>query len=240
MTVGDDNARPDNPLHLLDGSIRDQLCPGCLGVVAARAGMGKSTMLVHIAVAELLEERPVLHVCLDHTVADVRGHYDRMFNEASLHGLMDGSDTHRMTLERRRHIHSYQRQGFSADKLDEALQFLGDVMDFSPRTVVIDGFPLEVASRKAVTKLRDVARASETRIWLAALTHRHEPIDPAVGVPKPVDEFADLFDLVLSLAPEGDRVLLRLLRAADQDAPKPLPLVLDPTTSLLTRQDCSQ
>lgn len=239
MTAGDDSAthRKNNPLHLLDSSIRDQLCPGCLGIIAARAGMGKSTVLAHIALAELLADRPVLHVCLNHPVADVRGHYDRMFDEASRHGLLDGSDTHRMALERRRHIHSYLRQGFTADKLDEALQFLGDVMDFSPRTVVIDGFPLEVASHGALAKLRDVARASETRIWLTAVTHRHEPIDPAVGVPKPLDGFADLLDVVLSLVSEGDRVLLRLLRGADKDAPKPLPLVLDPATNLLTRQD---
>ncbi len=238
MSAAEDNAAnpSDNPLHLLDGSIRDQLCPGCVGVIAARAGVGKSTMLAHIALAEMLEDRAVLHVCLDDPVAAVRGHYDRMFDEAGRHGLLDGSDTHRMALERRRHIHSYLRQGFTAEKLDEALHFLGDVMDFSPRTVVIDGFPLEVASHDAVEKLREVARASETRIWLTALTHRHEPIDPEVGVPKPVDAFADLFEVILNLAPDGDQVLLTLLRAADNDAPKPLPLILHPATNLLTRQ----
>jgi hypothetical protein len=238
MTAGDDSLskRSDQTLHLLDGSIRDLLCPGCLGAVAARAGVGKSTLLAHIALAEILEERPVLHVCLDHPVADVRLCYDRMFDEASRHGLLDGSDAHRMALERQRHIHSYLRQGFTADKLDEALHFLGDVMDFVPRTVVIDGFPLEVASHDAVARLRDVARASETRVWLTALTHRHEPIDPAVGVPKPVDGFVDLFEVVLSLESEGDRVLLSVLRGADTDAPKPLPLVLDPATNLLARQ----
>lgn len=239
MTAGDNsvNNSTKNPLHLLDGTIRDQLCPGCLGVVTSRAGVGKSTMLAHIALAELLEDRAVLHVCLDHPVAAVRGHYDRMFDEASRHGLLDGSDTQRMALERRRHIHSYLRQGFTAEKLDEALQFLGDVMDFAPRTVVIDGFPMEVASRDSVKKLREVARASETRIWLTALTHRHEPVDPAVGVPKPVAEFADLIEVVLSLAPEGDRVLLSLIHAGNNAAPKPLPLILHPASNLLTRQD---
>jgi len=239
MTDGDLSTthRKDNPMHLLDTSIRDQLCPGCLGVIAARAGVGKSTVLAHIALAELLADRPVLHVCLDHPVADVRGHYNRMFDEASRHGLVDGSDTHRMALERRRHIHSYLRQGFTAEKLDEALQFLGEVMDFSPRTVVIDGFPMEVASHDALAKLRDVAQASETRIWLTALTHRHEPIDPTVGLPKPLNAFADLLDVVLSLTSEDDRVLLRLLRAASSDAPMSLPLVLDPATNLLIRLD---
>jgi hypothetical protein len=238
MTTGENSETqsPDNPLHLLDGSLRDQLCPGCLGIVAARAGVGKSTMLAHIALAEMLEERTVLHVCLDDPVADVRGHYDRMFDEASRRGLLDGSDAHRMVLERRRHIHSYLRQGFSANKLDEALQFLGDVMDFSPRTVVIDGFPFDVAGHESVTMLREVARASETRIWLTALTHRHQPIDPEVGLPKPLDGFADLFEVVLCLAPEDDRMLLSLVRGADQNAPKPLPLVLDPATNLFTRQ----
>lgn len=238
MTTGDDRRKDhaDNPLHLLDDSIRGLLCPGCLGVVAARAGVGKSTLLTHIALAELLEDRAVLHVCLDHPVADVRSCYDRMFDEASRHGLLEGSDAHRMALERKRHIHSYLRQGFTAEKLDEALQFLGDVMDFSPRTVVIDGFPLEVASHDAVQRLREVARASETRIWLTALTHRHEPIDPDLGLPKPVAGFAGLIDVVLNLAPEGDQVLLTLLKAGDDAAPKPLPLVLDPATNLLTRQ----
>ncbi|MFH2010474.1 MAG: AAA family ATPase [bacterium] len=221
------------PLRLLDDSVCGRLGPGDLGVITARAGVGKSALLVNIALAQLLQERPVLHVALDQQVAEVRAWYDRMVTEAARHGLLEATDAQRMELERRRHIHSYLRQGFTAEKLSEALAFLADVMDFHPHTVLIDGFPFELASTEVVDELRDLARSSETSIWLTALTHRHEPIDPEVGLPKPVDRFAELLRLVVRLVPEGNRVLLRLLQDQGGPGSEQLPIRLDPATMLL-------
>ena len=53
-----------SPMSTLSASIRGGLAPGQLGMVMARAGVGKSAFLVHIALGHLLRGTEVLHVSL--------------------------------------------------------------------------------------------------------------------------------------------------------------------------------
>lgn len=227
-----------SPLDRLAAAVAARLKPGELGLVAARAGVGKTACLVQLALTELLAERPVLHVALDSPVRDVQGWYDRLLEEALRRGYLPGRTTLtdlRLQLERHRHIHSYLQRGFTAARLEEALALMEEVMDFRPHAVVVDGFPFEVARPDAVAALRDVARARSFRIWLSALTHRHEPEDSGTGLPQAVAPFVGTVDLVLRLGPEGERVLLTLPGAAAGTGPADAPaLALDPATQLVT------
>ena len=229
-----DTDKPQPPLvELLAGNVLDRLKPGNLGVVAARAGVGKSACLIQIALAELLRERSVLHVALDRPVAEVRSLYQRLWGAAGAANLLDAGDTQRMAMESRRHIHSYQQQGFTALKLGEAIQFLGDIMDFRPQCVVLDGFPFELASAEAVTELKSLAVSAEVALWFSALTHRQDPVDPDTGLPAPLFAFASQLSVALQLEPDGSQIPLRLLRDPSQSVPTTLPIWLDPTTHLL-------
>ena len=60
-----------SPLRILEKSIHGGLGKGNLGVVMARAGVGKTACLVQIALDDLLRGRDVLHVALGQTVEHV-------------------------------------------------------------------------------------------------------------------------------------------------------------------------
>lgn len=222
-----------SPLEALHARIGQRLAPGELGVVAARAGVGKTACLVQLALADLCAGRAVLHVALDLPVHEVRGWYDRIHREAGRRDWVDTSDSRRLALERARHIHSYLQQGFTADRLSEALDFLADVMEFTPQLAVIDGFPFELASEESVAALQAVAKERQLPLWLTALTHRHEPPDEATGLPRAVAPFAEHLDVVTELAAEGEQVRLRLVRDHDEATPEDPALVLDPATLLV-------
>ena len=51
-----------SPLRILEQSSHGGLGRGNLGVVMARAGVGKTAFLVHIALDTLLRDRKVFHV----------------------------------------------------------------------------------------------------------------------------------------------------------------------------------
>lgn len=216
-----------------DSAFPGGLAAGELGVVTARAGVGKTACLVQIALADLLHGRAALHVALDMTVSQVRQWYDRLFQEAGRRGLVEASDSKRMDLERRRHIHSYPQQGFDADRLSGALTFLGDVMDFRPQVVVVDGYPFDQATGEKIQQLADVAAVSRVPLWLTALAHRHAPVDQATGLPEPIKQFAPALSVVLHLTPSDQQVQLRLLKDRDAEVPRTLPVRLDPTSLLL-------
>ena len=73
------NAR--SPMRLLEKGLHGGLGPGNLGIVLAGHGVGKGSVLVGVALDELLRSGNVLHVSLNHPVAHVRAHYDTVFED---------------------------------------------------------------------------------------------------------------------------------------------------------------
>lgn len=219
--------------RLFEPAIHRRLAPGEIGVLIARAGVGKTACLIQFALAELASGRAALHVALDETVTQVRGRYDRLFEEAGRRGLLEATDTNRMELERRRHIHSFKGQGIDGARLGGALAFLQDVMEFRPEIVVVDHYRFDQVEPDAVAGLGGVASEFGIPLWLTALAHRHAGVDQATGLPEPLPAFVGHLQVVLQLMPEDQHVRLRVLRDHDDQVARTLPLHLDPASQLL-------
>ena len=87
------NAR--SPLRLLEKGLHGGLGPGNIGIVLAGHGVGKGSVLVGVALDELLRQGNVLHVSLTHPVAHVRAHYDTVYEDlAESTRLDDAVATH--------------------------------------------------------------------------------------------------------------------------------------------------
>ena len=87
---------------------------GNVGVVMARAGVGKTAFLVHIALDSLLRERKVLHVSLDAPVDHVHSWYEAVFNDlARAAQLSDLAGTTEL-IHRNRIIQAYTLHGHGA------------------------------------------------------------------------------------------------------------------------------
>lgn len=70
-----------SPLRILEKSSHGGLGRGNLGVAMARAGVGKTAFLVHVALDDLMRDRKVLHVSLDSPVDHVKSWYDAVFQD---------------------------------------------------------------------------------------------------------------------------------------------------------------
>lgn len=218
---------------LLEKERFTELGPGRLGVVAARAGVGKSTCLVCLALDKLIDGKQVLHVSLDTPVSHVRASY-----EAALEALQACdpdriSSPLRFEIERRRVIHSYLGGSFTPSKLEEALGFLAEHMDLSPSMIIVDGFVFEAAAADDLEALARIAEDTNVELWMSALTRRDVDIEAETGLPSPLAPFASRFEVVLFLEPEGDNILVQLLKKGDRIERRRLEVTLDPKTRLL-------
>ena len=155
-----------SPMSTLSASIRGGLAPGQLGMVMARAGVGKSAFLVHVALGHLLRGTEVLHVSLQDQAAHVRSFYDEILGELLRTSGAQQSSA-QVEVERNRVIHSFLSGPFTTDRLTHLLATLDEVMHFRPTVVVIDGSvdatDVVVDDRDGSTLLRD------------ACPHRTEP-----------------------------------------------------------------
>jgi hypothetical protein len=223
-----------NPKNFFGASkpLREGLEPGTVAVVAARAGVGKSSTLVQIALDELVDGGATLHISLDNPVAHVRRRYNRLIEYAT-QGVEDARHPHelRLHVEQLRHIHSYLDGNFTPETLVKSSRFVREHMDLRPRLAVIDGFSFADAKDNAISELREAALEAGLEVWLSVLTHRHEAPESDDELPPPLDTFSGSLDAVVRLEPEGKVIDVQRWRKRGGWAP--LDVRLDPKTMLL-------
>lgn len=221
-----------SPLRILEKSSRKGLGPGNLGVLIARAGVGKTACLIHIAFDKIFRQERLVHISLEEGPEKVTSFYDVIYHDlVQALDLIDGDD-YRMMIDRNRMILAYLNQSFDIDRLRTNLTNLTEKLDFRPNTLIVDGLDFEKAERIAFEGLQGIAKEFRVEIWLSALSHRHVTQTNERGIPYPCHELDDLFGLIIQLQPEPTGVFLRLLKDHDNPTISDANVRLDPNTFL--------
>lgn len=215
-----------SPMRAVSASIRGGLDAGQLGGVFARAGVGKSAFLIHVALTHALRGTPVLHVSLTDGHARVRSMYDELLTEVANAARVTERARFQVEVERNRQVHSCLDGDFTAAQLSQLLETVREVMHFRPTVVLVDGLD---ANGFQPNTWRGVAEERGVRLWFAVRTHRD-------GGPS-VEELSSSFDTAVSLTPKGADISLDVLRAGGQVFDQPEPLHLDPVTMMVRPED---
>lgn len=193
---------------------------GNLGVVMARAGVGKTAFLVHIALDSLLRERKVLHVSLDAPVDHVHSWYEAVFTDlaraaqlSDLHSTTELIHKNRIIQAYTLHGHGAGQSAFSVEKLASSIELLSQHAGFRPDVLILDAFDWTRTNDKEMEALCALAKTHKLELWTTALTHRHQTgTDAPSSVPQPCDRFERYLQLVLFLQPVDGHLSVRLLK----------------------------
>ena len=220
-----------NPLRYLGFDTEDILAPGAFGAVLAHAGVGKTALLVQLALNGMLRSRNVLHVSLNDPVNKVTLWYGELFHHLAdqyeapqVKKLWDSVLPHRF-------IMTFRVESFSVPKLEERLNDLTEQGIFKPEMMIIDGLQCDASLRPALIALKALAVKNGMLIWFTVQTHRQEKPSQD-GLPASFSPIADLFDLVLELQTEHADIHIKPLKGAASAVPAPA-LLLDPSTMLI-------
>ncbi len=220
-----------NPLRFLENDAGNMLPTGGFGAVTARAGVGKTALLVQIALFNMLNAKKVLHISLEDPVRKVGLWYEEVFHllsqsvdDAAMAGVWEKIVTNRF-------IMTFRASAFSAVTLEERLTDLIDQHIFLPDVLLIDGLPFDADNPVIFTELKALATRLKVHIWFTVRSHRHQSPGPD-GMPVPLQPIADMFDIILRLDPQGAKVHVKTLMQNAGQAAAPS-LVLDPATMLL-------
>lgn len=235
-----------SPMRVFENSIHGGLGRGNLGIIAAGPGVGKTPLLVQIALDDLLRDRRVLHISHDHAVDHVRTYYSEIFHDLATAAQLESSDAVKLDVERHRLIFSLmsdadsgpitQRGGSSpVSKILEVVAFARNIAHFSPDVIVIDGFDLVHGTDEALKALGDLARELKVELWLSV--NLDAEVGPSNGLPEPLKRFSALFNVAVVLEPERDVVRIRLLKDHESTALADLHLRLDPHTLRVIDED---
>ena len=226
-----------NPLRMIGFDTDDILSRGEFGAVLSRAGVGKTSMLVQIAITPLLRGENILHVSLHDQVDKVALWYEEVF-----HKLVDYYKDTPATEVRQlwedilshRFIMTLNKDDFSVAKLEDKLSDLRKQNIFLPKMLMVDGLPFEEASGKAsLADFKAFADQNDMFAWFSVRTHRHE--EPGNdGLPIQLEGVADMFNVIIQLQPEGKDIHVKTLKGATED--QAYQSLLDPATLLIQRR----
>jgi hypothetical protein len=221
-----------NPLRLMGYETEDILSPGGFGAVLARAGLGKTAILVQLALDSLLHSKNVLHISLADPVRKVCLWYEEVFRNVADHYDIPQTDHTWETILSHRLIMTFNIDSFSVPKLEERLTDLAEQAIFLPRVVLIDGFRFDEAeARKSLPDLKKLAENNGLHVWFSVRTHRHQPPGPD-GIPPSLSDVTGLFNVIFQLQPDGKEIRLIDLKGGNAH-PEASPLLLDPSTMLI-------
>ena len=215
--------------------IRNPLGPGEMGVLLARAGVGKTALLTHIALEQLLDGKTVLHVGIDETPEKVKVWYRELIKNRAVLNKGEEASAVQHRIEPLRFIQAYLQQTFSPEKLEGSLGNLHDKVSFDPSMIVLDGLDFDQISRSTLDALSGLARRKGVPVWMSARTHRHIPITNERGIPYPCHETDDLFSSIVLLEQHQNTIRVKLLKNGGRYGQESPDVFLNAETYLLER-----
>jgi archaellum biogenesis ATPase FlaH len=235
-----------SPMRVFEKSMHGGLGRGNVGLVVSKHGVGKTPVLVQIALDDLLRDRKVLHISHEHAVDHVRAYYDEIFHDLAVTSKLEGPEAVKLDVERHRLIYSLMTQAMNAPmslrgghssiaKILETVAFARDVAHFEPDVIIIDGFDFVHATDDAVKELASLAKQLDVELWFSG--HIGPGVVPVGALPPPLEDHAQHVNVIVYLQPERDVVRLRLLKDHDSQDLADLHLRLDPHTMRVVDED---
>ncbi|MGQ9484167.1 MAG: hypothetical protein ACUVSA_04070 [Desulfosoma sp.] len=224
------------PTSIIDSCLGKPLGSGEMGVLLARAGVGKTACLTLIALEGLARNEKVLHVCIDELPDKIKIWYEELYrnfkdavkDETILKSLKENMASSRF-------IMSYLHHTFSPGKFEECLQNLREQVRFDPTLIVLDGLDFERVSRKQLEAIQQTVQRHGAAVWFSCRIHRHIDITNVKGVPYPCHQVDDLFHAIVLLEPEAHTISMVVLKHGDAYHPAHAALALNPRTFLVTQ-----
>jgi len=221
-----------SPLKILERSSGKALGKGNLGVLIARAGVGKTACLIHIAFDKLFRRERLIHVSLEDVPEKVTSYYDVIFSDLVKALRIPDEYEYKMLLDRNRMILAYLNNSFKIYRFRENLKNLIEKIEFIPDSIIIDGLDFENTPREIFEGFKEVAKEFDLEIWFSALSHRHISEMNERGIPYPCNYLDELLSIIIQLQPTQNGVFLTLLKDHDNEVRGDTRVRLDPNTFL--------
>ena len=222
-----------DPLKRMEYQTEGQTNQGGFAAILARAGVGKTALLVQIGINAMLKEKNVMHISAEDPVDKVNLWYREVFQRQTQDSseLPNGEKLWDELLHHR-FIMTFETETFGIAKLQKRISELITQNIFCPAQIMIDGFAYEASSKEALADLHAFAKEHHLLIWFTFRTHREEAPGER-GLPKSIEPIASFFDYLIGLYPEKERIYLKQLDKDGTDMTGQPELFIDPSTMLI-------
>lgn len=222
-----------SPIRALEKSLEGGSRKGSINVVASRKGVGKTAVLVQLALDHLLQSEKVIHVSFNAHTSYIISWYENIFDEIAKRRNLEGASDIRDELVRNRVIMNFTQEGVTVDQITRSLRAMIVDGGFDARAIIVDGFDFSRSDVERMEKIHKFALDMNLELWYSCTLAGEEPVLDKGGFPIVLRNFMPLISVLVILEPMRDYVHFRVAKDHERMNPKDLSLKLDAKSLLL-------
>ncbi|MDR0401970.1 MAG: hypothetical protein LBH35_00105 [Treponema sp.] len=223
-----------SPVRIFEKSIHGGLKPGEIGVIASPSGVGKTSVLVQIALDKLLQEKKVIHVSFSQHTQYVLSWYEDIFDEFTRKKNLDRPEEVKNDIVKNRVLLNFSQDGVTGSMILKSLKALIVEGGFGAEAIIVDGFDFGRTSRERMEEVKAGAKELGISFWYSC-TVQAQAYDKG-RVPLVLKDYADLLDVIIVLDPKSDHIELSASKDRNETSLEHLALKLDPKTLLILEE----
>lgn len=198
-----------SPIRAFDEITEGGLKAGQLGLVTAKKGLGKTSVLVQFGMDVLLSGQQLVHVSFDQHSSNVISWYDDIFTEISKKRTIANAADVKEQLDRCRTILNFNQDTFSLEKVVNTLNAL-KAGGIEVAGVVIDSVDFTKATEADIQAVASYAKATSTKVWISSSCESDELKDQAP------DSVMEYFTSVIHLVSVNSVTQVKILKMGDK------------------------
>lgn len=205
---------------------------GKFGAVISRAGVGKTSFLVQIALTQLLNDEKILHASLDDPMEKINLRYHEGYtNLIDYIGYIDPQKAVRLweDIKSNKVGISYNESTFDTGKIRDYLKSFKKSGLILPSIMIIDGLNFDKDVSTILEELENLNREFSIIIWISMKNHREEGLCKN-GFPIQLETYKDKFDKAIFLQPVENKIEAIILKDGDRTDQK---FKLNPSTMMV-------
>jgi len=232
-----------SPVRIFEQSIHGGLKAGEIGIIASESGLGKTSVLVQLALDKLLQGKKVVHVSFTQHTHYVLAWYEDIFNEFISKKNLENAGDVKNEVVKNRVLMNFNQDGMSKDQIIKGLRAMIVEGGFKAESVIIDGFDFSRADRERIDGVKTFARELGLSVWYSCTVpdedshqgcaHQGRGQYDKENIPLLLKDFADLVDVVIVLEPKSDHIDLSVSKDRNAHDTKAMAMRLDPKTLLI-------
>ena len=225
-----------SPIRIFEKSITGGLKAGEIGVIASQNGLGKTSVLVQLALDKLLQEKKVIHVSFTQHTHYVLAWYEDIFREfVSRKNLENHADV-KNDFIKNRVLMNFNQDGISKEQILRSLRAMIIDGSFKADSVIIDGYNFSKTSHKCMEAVKAFAKELNLSVWYSCnidYENNSKQCDDK-NIPFVLKDFSELIDIIVVLEPKQDYIAFSVSKDRDSLIGKVPSMRLDPKTLLIS------
>jgi len=222
-----------SPIRIFEKSINGGLKPGEIGIIASPNGVGKTSVLVQLALDKLLQGKKVIHVSFTKQTNYVPLWYEDIFNEFINKKNLENTSEIKNDLVKNRVQMNFNQDGVTKEQILKSLRAMIIDGGFKANAIIIDGFDFSGIEQSCLENVKTFATEMGVCVWYSCSVKDDGTQYDKENIPVVISPFGSLLDVVIVLQPKSDHVELSISKDRGSIISKSMAMKLDPKTLLI-------